>query len=159
MTSPILLCTDGSELSVAAVKSGIELLGADSEFELVSVADSPEAAALVGSGHADAITSRDQFEILNAAAIEAAETTLTEAAEQLGLPDAPHRVLHGDAGTAICDHAGDVEATAIVLGSRGRSGLKRAVMGSVSDHVVRHAPCPVVVSAPSAIHDDESESD
>ena len=33
----------------------------------------------------------------------------------------------------------------IVLGSHGRHGVNRSIFGSVSDHVVRHAPCPVVV--------------
>jgi nucleotide-binding universal stress UspA family protein len=39
----------------------------------------------------------------------------------------------------------DIGAGLIVLGSRGLGGLKRALMGSVSDSVVRHAHCPVVV--------------
>jgi nucleotide-binding universal stress UspA family protein len=36
----------------------------------------------------------------------------------------------------------------MVVGTRGRGGLRRAVLGSVSDHVVRNAPCPVVVVGP-----------
>jgi nucleotide-binding universal stress UspA family protein len=39
----------------------------------------------------------------------------------------------------------DVGAGLIVLGSRGLGGVKRALMGSVSDSVVRHAHCPVMV--------------
>jgi nucleotide-binding universal stress UspA family protein len=39
-----------------------------------------------------------------------------------------------------------VDAVAIVVGSRGRGGLKRAFLGSVSDYVVRNAPCSVVVT-------------
>ena len=41
--------------------------------------------------------------------------------------------------------AEEVEARLIVLGSRGRSGVRRALMGSVSDSVVRHAHCPVLI--------------
>ncbi len=33
----------------------------------------------------------------------------------------------------------------IIVGSHGRTGLKRMLLGSVSEHVVRHAPCPVLV--------------
>ncbi len=39
----------------------------------------------------------------------------------------------------------DINAGLIVLGSRGLGGVKRALMGSVSDSVVRHAHCPVMV--------------
>jgi nucleotide-binding universal stress UspA family protein len=35
------------------------------------------------------------------------------------------------------------------MGSRGRGGIKRALLGSVSDYVVRNARCPVVVTGPS----------
>ena len=51
----------------------------------------------------------------------------------------------GDPGRALCDLAAERGATVIVAGSRGRGGLKRAVLGSVSDHLVRNAPCPVLV--------------
>jgi nucleotide-binding universal stress UspA family protein len=36
----------------------------------------------------------------------------------------------------------------IVVGSHGRSGVGRYLLGSVSDHVVRRAPCPVLVVRP-----------
>jgi nucleotide-binding universal stress UspA family protein len=38
-----------------------------------------------------------------------------------------------------------VGAGLIVIGSRGRGGLRRALLGSVSDSVIRHAHCPVLV--------------
>mgnify|MGYP002682369191 CR=1 FL=1 len=41
--------------------------------------------------------------------------------------------------------AEEVEATVVVVGSRGHGAIKRALLGSVSDHLVRHAPCPVLV--------------
>jgi nucleotide-binding universal stress UspA family protein len=41
--------------------------------------------------------------------------------------------------------AEDIEAGLIVMGSRGRGGVRRALMGSVSDSVVRQAHCPVLV--------------
>jgi nucleotide-binding universal stress UspA family protein len=41
------------------------------------------------------------------------------------------------------------DADLLVVGSSGRSGLKAALLGSVSRHVVDHAPCPVVVVKPS----------
>ena len=44
--------------------------------------------------------------------------------------------------------AEDIEAGLIVMGSRGLGGIRRALMGSVSDSVVRHAHCPVMVVRP-----------
>ena len=54
-------------------------------------------------------------------------------------------VWEGDPGEAIVDAATAEHASLIVLGSHGRRGVERSFFGSVSDHVVRHAPCPVVV--------------
>jgi nucleotide-binding universal stress UspA family protein len=66
------------------------------------------------------------------------------------VPSMPARVdtmvVDGDPGRALCRVAADVGATAVIIGSRGRGGLKRALLGSVSDYVVRHAPCSVIVS-------------
>ncbi len=63
----------------------------------------------------------------------------------LGLGDVEIMAIVGRPGPAICELAASLEATAIVIGSSGRSGLRRAMIGSTSDHVVRHAECPVVV--------------
>ena len=54
-------------------------------------------------------------------------------------------VWTGDPGESILDAAEAEAADLIVLGTHGRRGLDRSLFGSVSDHVVRHAPCPVVV--------------
>lgn len=60
-------------------------------------------------------------------------------------------VWEGDPGEAIVDAASAEQAGLLVLGSHGRRGVERSLFGSVSDHVVRNAPCPVVVvRGPSA---------
>ncbi len=48
----------------------------------------------------------------------------------------------------IVQVAEDIDAGLIVMGSRGLGGVRRALMGSVSDSVVRHAHCPVLVVRP-----------
>lgn len=51
----------------------------------------------------------------------------------------------GDPGFYICKLAQDWQADLVVVGRRGRSGLSEMLMGSVSNHVVHHAPCAVLV--------------
>ena len=48
-------------------------------------------------------------------------------------------------GQAIIDAANEENAFCIVMGTRGRSKLKKALLGSVSDYVVKNADIPVVV--------------
>ncbi len=52
----------------------------------------------------------------------------------------------GDARDRIVGHATDWQADLIVIGSHGRTGLKRWLLGSVAESVVRHAPCSVEVA-------------
>ncbi|KAF7728936.1 hypothetical protein EC973_005331 [Apophysomyces ossiformis] len=54
-------------------------------------------------------------------------------------------VLRGDAKLSIQDYCRCVKPTYLVTGSRGNGALKRYLVGSVSDHLVRHCPCPVLV--------------
>ncbi|WP_199338252.1 universal stress protein [Nostoc sp. FACHB-133] len=51
----------------------------------------------------------------------------------------------GDPGTNICDLARSWGADLIVLGRRGLNGFAELLAGSVSNHVVHHAPCSVLV--------------
>jgi len=48
-------------------------------------------------------------------------------------------------GEALCRTAHDEKVDMIVMGSRGLSAVKRAMLGSVSEYVVRHSMLPVVV--------------
>ncbi len=54
-------------------------------------------------------------------------------------------VWEGEPGEAIVAAADAETADIIVVGSHGRSGVSRFLIGSVSDYVVRHAHCPVMV--------------
>jgi nucleotide-binding universal stress UspA family protein len=54
-------------------------------------------------------------------------------------------VEEGDPKSKIIDHAANWKADVIVMGSHGRKGIEHFLMGSVSEAVVRHAPCSVEV--------------
>lgn len=157
MAETVLLCADGSDLSTAALRAGCELLGPDAGYLLVTVVDPVDPMLATGSGFAGGTMTPDELGELEVARHQQGEAVLAQVATDLGMPDVATRVLEGHPGPMVVRLAEEQGARAIVLGSRGRGGLKRALLGSVSDHVVRHAPCPVVVSgAPDDA--DESES-
>jgi nucleotide-binding universal stress UspA family protein len=56
-----------------------------------------------------------------------------------------HALLRGDVADQICAHAAEVGADMIVMGTHGRTGLARALVGSVADAVVRRATIPVLL--------------
>jgi nucleotide-binding universal stress UspA family protein len=53
--------------------------------------------------------------------------------------------IAGSPANAIVEYARSIHADVIVIGTHGRDGVSRLLMGSVAEHVVRHAPCPVLV--------------
>ena len=55
-------------------------------------------------------------------------------------------VWEGEPGPAIVEAAASEQADLIVVGTHRRNRLERMVLGSVSDHVVRHAACPVLIA-------------
>jgi nucleotide-binding universal stress UspA family protein len=78
-----------------------------------------------------------------------------EQLEQVVPPDPSLRVrrelLTGDPAKEIVDLADREKADLIVVGSHGRTGLERLLMGSVAESIVRHAQCPVLTVKPRAI--------
>jgi nucleotide-binding universal stress UspA family protein len=54
----------------------------------------------------------------------------------------------GHAARELIALAKELEADLLVVGTQGRTGLERVLMGSVAEHVVRAAPCPVLVARP-----------
>ncbi len=51
----------------------------------------------------------------------------------------------GDPATRLLEHARSTDADLIVVGTHGRQGISRLVLGSVAEAIVRAAPCPVLV--------------
>jgi universal stress protein A len=62
-----------------------------------------------------------------------------------------HRLEEGDPATVILNVAQEMGAGLIVLGTHGRTGLGRLLMGSVAEQVVRRAPCPVLTMRGTAV--------
>lgn len=144
--------TDGSELAIAAAEAGLTIVKPCERVLVVSVTDGPDPSLTDdATGHASASMTPEEFDEQNSEAQSrsraAAEITVSTLRERGALPDdAEVLVIEGEPGPALCTVAQEVGAAAIVVGSRGRGGMKRAFLGSVSDYVVRNAPCPVIVT-------------
>jgi nucleotide-binding universal stress UspA family protein len=143
--SLVLLCTDGSDLATSAIRQGLDLLAPPDRIVVVSVAAPIDPTLVTGTGFAGGVMTYDEKNDLVDAQRAAAQAHLDDTVAELGLADAETMVVVGDAGHEICRLAEQLLASVVVLGTHGRSGIKRALMGSTSDHVVRHCVCPVLV--------------
>jgi nucleotide-binding universal stress UspA family protein len=55
------------------------------------------------------------------------------------------RMIRGDPRIVLVDAARTEHADLVIVGSHGRTGIKKLLLGSVASHVVTHAPCSVLV--------------
>jgi nucleotide-binding universal stress UspA family protein len=70
-------------------------------------------------------------------------------AQRMGAPEVVTRLIRGEPWDQIVGVAREDPAIGlIVMGTHGRTGLQRALIGSVAERVVRHAPCTVMVVRP-----------
>ena len=78
---------------------------------------------------------------------ESARRVLMEAVSEVSATDSEvqvvERVIHGNPAKVLVDAADGADL--LVLGSRGHGGFVEALLGSVGQHSVHHAPCPVVI--------------
>ena len=133
----LLLATDLTPSSAAATDEAFALAqGLGAALLVVSVID-PRALRLPGGRWAERV---DQVR----ARREAAAEHLVERGRGLGVP-VQCLVWVGEPGESIVEAADAEDADLILVGSHGRGGVGRVLLGSVSDFVVRHANCPVLV--------------
>jgi nucleotide-binding universal stress UspA family protein len=130
---------DGSDESRHALTSTIELAGATgAKLKLVSVAVPPA----VGAGKGGAAGWHDLFEIV----IQRRREQLDEALRAVpGGIEVEATLVTGPAPESLADVASE-PGTLLVVGSRGYGPLRRALLGSVATHLVRWAPCPLIVT-------------
>ena len=131
----VLIATDGSKYSAAAEKRAIDFAGSyGGSLIAVSVVDVPSEL------YAESPKTVEELVKKAKGYVEA----IKKASESAGVR-AETIVKEGEAYRVITDTAREVGANIIVMGSHGRTGLKRLLMGSVTEKVIGHAPCPVLV--------------
>ena len=148
----ILLATDGSEDAQLAATTAVDVANStDSELHVVHArlalpwttgyysATEPPTTSIGSEEEARQIVLQwldDQV-----ARIEAEGGSVTQAYLRLGRPEEGVITV----AEQIVNLAEEITAGLIVVGSRGLGGMRRTLMGSVSDSVVHHAHCPVLV--------------
>jgi nucleotide-binding universal stress UspA family protein len=134
----VLIALDGSAIAAHALETGLALAQAlGAEVAVVHVLDPKQ--ALAPEVGVPAAT-------LMAQAKRDGQALLTTAAARIAGPAAPWQFLReGKLADEVVAAAREWTADLIVLGTHGRSGVARAVLGSTAEAVLRHAPCPVVV--------------
>jgi nucleotide-binding universal stress UspA family protein len=133
----VLLATDLSPTSEAATTAALDLAATvGARLLAVSVID-PGALRLPGGRYFARV---DQVR----AEREQVAQALVARGRSMGV-DVAFLVWEGEPGESIIEAAEAESADLIVVGSHGRGAVGRFLIGSVSDHVVRHATCPVLV--------------
>jgi len=139
----ILIAIDDSDFSRAALQSVIARpWPPDTAVKVLHVVEPPSLLMGREMGGYD-----PEFEAVWKAVREQAKDMVSKAAEKLRVAkfDVSTELVEGDPKSQIIDAAKEWRADMIVLGSHGRSGLGRFLMGSVSQDVVRHAHCSVEI--------------
>ena len=134
----ILIAVESGPIATHAIDVGLELASTlKAETALIHVAEPP-----VSYGTDTGIPAAE----LRALAREEGERKLLGVRERLKLPASTLEFLEGgNPAIEIVNTAKAWPADLIVIGSHGRSGLDRVLLGSVAEAVVRQAPCPVLV--------------
>lgn len=133
----ILLPTDGSSAANNAAKKAFELAEqCRAEIHVLHVIDvfvqsySPQVA--------------EQAEQMQREKGRKAINKLVQEAEKRNLKTSEHTVKSYNAGEAICEFAGDQDIDVIVMGTHGKSGLNRMLLGSTTERVLRTSKVPVL---------------
>jgi len=140
MAKRILVPVDGSDPADTALEFALDEYP-DADITALSVVDPTD----VGYGPIDAAPST--FEHLQESAEERVEQVLEEArvrADERGVKLTTEMVV-GVPSRAIVEWAEENDVDGIVIGSHGRRGVTRVLLGSVAESVVRRSPVPVTV--------------
>ena len=146
----VLAAVDASEVAHEVLRTGANFARhvRGGELHLVHVVeDLPPPVVLVPPPAGLGITSTE----IVAAAREHIEELAAEARAQFPGRLATH-IAAGSAWKQILQVAIDVQADLIVVGTHGRAGVKRLLLGSVAENIVRKASCPVLVAREKDYH-------
>ena len=132
----VVVPTDGSDCATAAVRHAIDL--ATSTGAALHVVNVVDLGALWGGSDVAGVL--DALEDAGERALE----SVRERAEAAGVSSVVGSCLSGTPHRAIVEYAEANDADCIVMGTHGRTGLNRLLLGSVTEWVIRHTDVPVL---------------
>jgi nucleotide-binding universal stress UspA family protein len=140
----ILIATDGSEKNRDAVKEGLKIASAcNATVYLVYVIDT----GTISSVPTD-VAGGSMYQVLE----EEGKRAMENAGALAGGLKSECLLLAGKPAPEIIRFAGENGVDLIVIGTKGKTGIERLLLGSVAENIIRSAHCPVLVvkSAPES---------
>lgn len=149
MYQNVLVPVDGSDVCLAAVSCALNATGPGGRITLIAIVDTVSQVMHMGSA---ASVPEITQSVLDAARQTAEENLAAAEAyvAQAGGSVAHKEILDGRPGDVIVEYATSRGHDLLAMGTHGRSGLRRTIMGSVAEHVVRHLQgIPVLLIHPA----------
>ncbi len=131
----VVVPVDFSTASADALKTGLALVAKPEDVHVIYVTAPP-----IAFNYAEGWALDDP-----AMRMKAACQHLTKFLETANAAGVKTIIREGDQGLMISDYADEVHADLIVMPSHGYHGVKRLLLGSVAERVLRHANCPILV--------------
>lgn len=136
VSKPVVVPVDFSGMSVEAIATACEIAGSVQNVYAVHVVPNfdqiaPETVDLESASDEErrAVAAKHFAEFLS----------------DNGFPDVHEAILEGQPEQQIAEYASSISAGLVVIPSHGYDGIKRLLLGSVAESVIRHVECPVLV--------------
>lgn len=144
MYETVLFPTDGSETATEAATHAIDMATRhDATLVVLYVVDHhrvSQMAPKLGTEHIKRTLQQEGERIVQEVATTAREADI----------ETTTTIREGSPGEVITSYADEIDADAIVMGTNGRTGIDRLLLGSVAERVIQSAPLPVLTVKPPA---------
>ena len=135
-SKPVVVPVDFSGMSVEAIQTAQKMAASDDQIHVVHVVTAFD--QIVPGDHSWSLpTDEERRDVVG--------QHFSRFLIEHGFDNMREIILDGRPGSEIADYAAKVNAGLIVIPSHGYDGIKRLLLGSVAEQVVRHAECPVFI--------------
>ena len=132
----IVVPVDFSSCSATAIRTALELADSPADVHVIHVVQPLNPASPLGVWEDENVQQK---------LVDNAKAYLDTFLASNEIDGVTTSIEVGSDGTRIVEYADEHKANLVVIPSHGRSGVKRALLGSVAERVIRHAHCPTLV--------------